>query len=53
MTESDFIELMPQLDAFQKRFEGFFCRSEGRKWSMKYLQGLVMHIELENVENIA
>jgi len=45
MTESDFIELIPQLDAFHKRFQGFFCRSEGRKWSMKYLQGLMMPIE--------
>ena len=53
MTESDLIELMPQLDAFHKRFQGFFCRSEGRKWSMKYLQGLMMPIERKNVENIA
>jgi len=42
-----------QLDAFHKRFQGFFCRSEGRKWSMKYLQDLMMSIERKNVENIA
>jgi len=53
MTEIDLIELMPQLEAFHKRFHGFFCRSEGRKWSMKYLQGLMMPIERKNVENIA
>jgi hypothetical protein len=53
MTEIDLIALMPQLDVFHKRFQGFFCRSKGRKWSMKYLQGLMMPIERKNVENIA
>jgi SRSO17 transposase len=53
MTENDLRELMPQLEAYHGRFHGFFCRSEGRKWSMKYLQGLMMPIERKNVENIA
>jgi SRSO17 transposase len=53
MTEDDLRELMPQLAAYHGRFYGFFCRSEGRKWSMKYLQGLMMPIERKNVENIA
>jgi len=53
MRENDLQELMPQLMAYHTRFHGFFCRSEGRKWSMKYLQGLMMPIERKNVENIA
>jgi SRSO17 transposase len=53
MTENDLQELMPQLMAYHSRFHGFFCRSEGRNWSMKYLQGLLMPIERKNVENIA
>ncbi len=53
MTESDLIGLTPRLDAFHKRFQGFFCRSESRKWSIKYLQGLMIPIEQKNVENIA
>jgi SRSO17 transposase len=50
MTENDLRELMPQLEAYHGRFHGFFCRSEGRKWSMKYLQGLMMPIERKNRE---
>jgi len=53
MTENDLRELMPQLAAYHGRFYGFFCRSEGRKLSMKYLQGLMMPIKRKNVENIA
>ena len=53
MTENDLRELMPQLEAYHGRFHDFFCRSEGRKWGMKYLQGLMMPIERKNVENIA
>jgi SRSO17 transposase len=53
MTENDLRELMPQLAAYHGRLYGFFCRSEGRKWGMKYLQGLMMPIERKNVENIA
>jgi SRSO17 transposase len=53
MTEDDLKELMPQLEAYHKRFHGFFCRSEGRQWSRKYLIGLLLPIERKNVENIA
>ena len=53
MTENDLRELMPQLEIFHKRFHGFFCRSEGRQWSRKYLIGLLLPIERKNVENIA
>jgi len=53
MTENDLKELMPQLEAFHKRFHGFFCRTEGRQWSRKYLIGLLLPIVRKNVENIA
>lgn len=53
MTEDDLKELMPQLEAFHKRFHGFFCRTEGRQWSRKYLIGLLLPIVRKNVENIA
>jgi SRSO17 transposase len=53
MTEDDLKELMPQLEAYHKRFHGFFCRTEGRQWSRKYLIGLLLPIERKNVENIA
>lgn len=53
MRENDLQELMPQLMAYHRRFHRFFCRSEGRNWSMKYVQGLMMPIERKNVENIA
>jgi SRSO17 transposase len=53
VTKDDLRELMPQLEAYHSRFHSFFCRSEGRKWGMKYLQGLMMPIDRKNVENIA
>ncbi|MDP2969787.1 MAG: IS701 family transposase [Deltaproteobacteria bacterium] len=53
MTENDLRDLMPQLEIFHKRFHSFFCRSEGRQWSRKYLMGLLLSIERKNVENIA
>ena len=53
MTENDLRELMPQLEVYHKRFHGFFCRSEGRQWSRRYLIGLMLPIERKNVENIA
>src|SRR3972149_8756819 len=53
MTENDLRDLMPQLEIFHKRFHSFFCRSEGRQWSRKYLIGLLLPIERKNVENIA
>ena len=53
MTEEDLNELMPQMETFHKRFHPFFCRSEGRSWSRKYLIGLLLPIDRKNVENIA
>ena len=53
MTEDDLKGLMPQLEDFHKRFHRFFCRTEGRQWSRKYLIGLLLPIERKNVENIA
>jgi SRSO17 transposase len=53
MTEHDFEDLLPSLGRFYSRFHQFFCRSEGRKWGEKYLQGLLLPIERKNVENIA
>lgn len=53
MTEGDLRELMPRLELFHERFHRFFCRSEGRRWSRKYLIGLLLPIERKNVENIA
>lgn len=53
MTEHDLEELLPSLGKFYYRFHRFFCRSEGRKWGEKYIQGLLMPIERKNVENIA
>ena len=53
MTEDDLKELLPQLEIYHGRFTPFFCRSEGRKWSGKYLMGLMMPIDRKNVENIA
>ena len=47
MTENDLRDLMPQLEIFHKRFHSFFCRSEGRQWSRKYLIGLLLSIEAE------
>ncbi len=53
MTEDDLKELMPQLEAYHRRFHGYFCRSEGRSWSRKYLIGLLLPIGRKNVENVA
>jgi len=52
MTDDDVIALLPALQAFHARFHRFFCRSEGRTWSEKYLVGLTLPIERKNVENI-
>jgi SRSO17 transposase len=53
MTGDDLKALMPQLEEYHKRYHGYFCRSEGRQWSRKYLMGLLLSIERKNVENIA
>ena len=52
MTDDDVTALLPALQAFHARFHRFFCRSEGRTWSEKYLVGLTLPIERKNVENI-
>ena len=49
MTDDDVIALLPALQAFHARFHRFFCRSEGRTWSEKYLVGLTLPIERKNV----
>ena len=53
MTEQDLRDLLPALQAFHARFHPFFCRTEGRAWSEKYLIGLTLPIERKNAENIA
>ena len=53
MTEDDLRALLPALEEYHGRFHRFFCRSEGREWSRKYLIGLALPLERKNVENIA
>jgi len=53
VTGDDLKALLPELEAFHDRFSRFFCRTEGRAWSRKYLTGLALPIERKNVENIA
>ena len=53
MNGDDLEALLPELEAFHGRFSQFFCRTEGRAWSRKYLTGLALPIERKNVENIA
>lgn len=53
MTEADLTELLPKLEAFHGRFHRFYCRSEGRRWGLKYLVGLLLSLERKNIENVA
>ena len=53
VTEEEIQALLPALEEYHARFHRFFCRSEGRELSRKYLMGLALPIERKNVENIA
>jgi len=53
VTDDDLYALLPELERFHARFGGYFPRSESRRWSLKYLFGLMLPIERKNVENIA
>jgi len=53
MTVEDVTALLPQLEVYHQRFHPFFCRSEPRKWSLRYIQGLLMSMDRKNAENIA
>src|SRR5487761_307379 len=53
VTEKEIRALLPALEEYHARFHRFFCRSEGRELSHKYLVGLALPIERKNVENIA
>jgi SRSO17 transposase len=53
VTEEEIQALLPALEEYHVRFHRFFCRSEGRELSRKYLMGLALPIERKNVENIA
>lgn len=53
MTEADLTSLLPALEAFHARFHRFFCRSEGRRWALRYLIGLLLSVERKNIENLA
>ncbi|HVA24131.1 MAG TPA: hypothetical protein VMW62_07020, partial [Chloroflexota bacterium] len=53
VTEEEIRALLPALEEYHARFHRFFCRSEGRELSRKYLMGLALPIERKNVENIA
>ena len=52
MNADDLEALIPELEQFHQRFGRFFCRSEGRTASHRYLQGLLLPIERKNVENV-
>ena len=53
MQREDIEALLPELQAFHQRFGQYFCRTEGRLLSEKYLMGLTLPIERKNVENLA
>ena len=52
MTEADLISLLPKLEAFHGQFHRFFCRSEGRRWALRYLTGLLLSVERKNIETL-
>lgn len=53
MTADDLKALLPKLKEFHARFHGYFCRAEGRGFSERYLEGLMLPNERKNVENLA
>lgn len=53
MNVEDVKTLLPQLQAYHQRFHSFFHRAEPRKWSLRYMQDLLMPTERKNAENIA
>ncbi|HUY09469.1 MAG TPA: transposase [Candidatus Dormibacteraeota bacterium] len=50
MNADDLNAAIPELERFHQRF---FCRTEGRAASRRYLTGLMLPIERKNVENVA
>jgi SRSO17 transposase len=53
MNAEDLKAAIPELERFHQRFARFFCRTEGRAASQRYLTGLMLPIERKNVENVA
>jgi SRSO17 transposase len=49
MNGDDLKAALPELERFYQRFSRFFCRTEGRAASGRYLTGLMLAIERKNV----
>jgi SRSO17 transposase len=53
LVKSDIEDLMDELDAYVKEFEGAFRRVEQLDWCGSYLQGLLGEAPRKNVEQVA